>query len=235
MSIKLIAEVGVNHCGSVKLAKQIIEAGINIGIKMFKFQIFNIDEFREKESWQWYDYMNHCALSFESYKELKNYCEKRNVVFFASAFGEQSLNIAKKLNIPIYKIASRSLFKNQKISPFASEIISLEKPVIASLGWYKDNYELPSFKNVQYLYCTYEYPTPIEKIVWPKFDDKIVGFSDHTIGIESAKEAIKRGAKIIEKHFTLDKNLYGPDHVCSTEPEEMEKLNELCVSSNGSS
>lgn len=228
MEFKLIAEVGVNHLGSVDLAKKMIDAGVDAGVKYFKFQIFTVEELGEDETWAWYDYMNHCALSKEQHFELKDYCEKTGAVYFASVFGDWSLDVAEEMEMPIYKIASRSLYtKDGKISPLAEKIYALGKPAISSLGYYKDGWPVPMRYNNENLYCVSKYPTTREDISWPNFKAGLVnGFSDHSIGTELAKESIDLGATVIEKHFTIDKTLYGPDQKGSSLPAEMREIQE---------
>lgn len=221
----LIAEIGINHLGSVKLAKQMIDAGADAGVKLFKFQIYKTEEWGIAGDFEWYDYVNHCQLTADQYREIKDYCDKKGVTFFASVFGDWSFELAEELDMPIYKIASRSLYNDQGgLSHIAQRIASTGKPIIASLGFRKDGWWLPQLPNAKILYCVSKYPTMMEDITWPEFGDTIHGFSDHTIGIEAPKIAIDRGAEIIEKHFTLDKTLYGPDQACSASPQEMAQI-----------
>jgi sialic acid synthase SpsE len=226
MNFKLIAEVGVNHSGSVRLAKGMIDAGVAAGVKLFKFQIFTIEEISEDKAWPWYDYMNHCALSKEEHFEVANYCKEKKVTYFASVFGSWSFGVAREMKMPIYKLASRSVFNaDGSPSKLAMAVYKTGKPVISSMGYRQSDWELPKFKNNINLYCVSKYPTTREDIEWPKFDRKnIRGFSDHSIGTELAKEAIDLGATIIEKHFTIDKSLYGPDQAGSATPDEMEEI-----------
>ena len=257
---KLIAEVGVNHLGSIDLAKKILDAGLEAGVKHFKFQIYNVDEFGVDKSWAWYDYMDHCAFSKEQHAELKEHCEKAGAIWFASVFGPWSFQVSKDLDMPIYKLASRSVYgENGIISELAHQIYSLGKPVISSLGYKKELWPIPLWNNNENLYCVSKYPTTRDDITWPDFNQiiehviedeegeehKIIdpvdfkektvigkkrtyraisGFSDHSIGTELAKEAIDLGATIIEKHFTIDKTLYGPDQRGSSLPAEMKEI-----------
>jgi len=218
----LIAEIGINHLGSVNLAKQMITAGTDAGIKLFKFQIYKTEEWGIGGDFEWYDYVNHCQLTAGQYREIKDFCDKKGVTFFASVFGDWSFELAEELDMPMYKIASRSLYDDEGgLSQIAQRIAGTGKPIIASLGFRKQGWGIPEFPNAKILYCVSKYPTMMSDITWPKFGDEVHGFSDHTIGIEAPKMAIDRGAEIIEKHFTLDKSLYGPDQACSASPEEM--------------
>ena len=228
MSFRLIAEVGVNHLGSVKLAKEMIDAGAEAGVKLFKFQIYTVAEFGEDESWTWYRYMNHCALSREEHLKLNEYCKKKGVTYFASVFGDWSFSVAEEMGMELYKIASRSVFDGDgHISDLAKKVYATGKPIISSMGFRKDGWNLPKLDNNVNLYCVSKYPTTREDIEWPEFDQKnVCGFSDHSIGTELAKEAIDLGATIIEKHFTIDKTLYGPDQSGSATPDEMKEIQE---------
>lgn len=280
---ELIAEVGVNHLGSVKLAKGMIDAGIDAGLRLFKFQIYHVEnEFNETPEWKWYDYMKHCELTKEEHFELRDYCDQKGVIYFASVFGDWSLSIAEEMEMPLYKLASRSVYtKDGDISPLAEKIYALGKPVISSLGYRQEFWPIPLRENNSNLYCVSKYPTTRADVKWPGFQhevsfvtphDKDVklpesaknkqvdgflvqetrgnyhvvvdpntfevirvegtkhsyrsvsGFSDHSIGTELAKEAINLGATIIEKHFTIDKTLYGPDQKGSSLPSEMKEI-----------
>jgi N,N'-diacetyllegionaminate synthase len=224
---RLIAEVGLNHLGSLKLAMQMIDAGASVGVELFKFQMYHIEEFGEDPSWKWYDYVKHCAFTKDQYVRLQEFCVSRNVTFFASVFGDWSLELAKEIDMPIIKIASRSVYdKHGKVSPLAQKIAATGKPVIASLGWRKYDWPTPKWSNGENVYCVSKYPTTRADISWPEFGDQITGFSDHSIGTELAKEAIDLGATIIEKHFTTDKTLFGPDQSGSSLPHEMKEIQE---------
>lgn len=222
----LIAEIGVNHLGSVDMAKRMIDAGLAVGVKTFKFQIYKIDELGESQDWKWYDYMNYCALDEDQYLKIKQFCEEAGATFFASVFGDWSFNLAQSIDMSMFKIASRSLYdKHGNISELAKQIIATQKPVIASLGYSRDGYPMPQHPSIKYLYCVSKYPTLMSDIHWPTdFNGPIHGFSDHTIGTEAALEAIRLGAAIIEKHFTIDRNLFGPDQSGSANPEEMKTI-----------
>lgn len=240
MSFKLIAEVGVNHLGSLKLAKEMIDAGLDVGVKLFKFQIYTVAELGEDESWDWYGYMNHCALSKKEHFELKDYCQSKGATYFASVFGDWSLEVAKEMDMPIYKIASRSVYNaDGSISELAKKIYAVGRPTISSLGWRKEGWAVPYAPNNENLYCVSKYPTVRADISWPNFNKvtldannpngfrrDISGFSDHSIGTELAKESIDLGATIIEKHFTIDKTLYGPDQKGSSLPLEFKEIQE---------
>ncbi len=220
--MELIAEIGQNHNGDMLLAKKLIELAKQSGADVAKFQLFCAKTLFKKENNPWYEYNLKTELNKSSVEMLIEYSNKVGIEFMASVFDEERISWLEELGVKRYKIASRSIEDKQLIDA----VLKTGKPTIISLGyWCKD--ELPDFKgNIQgYLYCVSKYPTPIEDINFSKisFDDYL-GFSDHTIGIAASCVAVSRGAKVIEKHFTLDKNLYGPDHKGSALPEELIEL-----------
>jgi sialic acid synthase SpsE len=155
-------------------------------------------------------------LTKEDLKELKRHADKVGIEFMASAFDEERVGWLEEIGVKRHKIASRSIFDQKLISTMEKT----KKPIIASLGAWKKPFH-PKIKNAQFLYCVSEYPAYITKLPEFKFYD---GFSDHTIGCYWAREAIKKGAKIIEKHFTLDKTLPGHNQKGSAEPYEFKDL-----------
>jgi N-acetylneuraminate synthase/N,N'-diacetyllegionaminate synthase len=233
--MRLIAEVGINHLGSMRMAKDLIDAGAAVGVTEFKSQLFNMQDMADlglDESWQWWDYCRHCALTVEQHKELMEYCEEKGVLYYNSIFGKWGLEAAAELDMPIYKIPSQSLYTPEgEFTEMAKAVWATGKPVVSSLGRWKEGLPIPSEPNNVNLYCVSKYPTMREDISWPDFN-KLgengrpvhSGFSDHTIGTEIPKEAIDLGVSIIEKHFTLDKTLYGPDQAGSAEPHEMAEI-----------
>ena len=225
MEFRLLAEIGANHLGSTRLAKEMIDVGVEQGMKYFKFQIYNMEEIGESPEWVWYDYISHCSLKKDQVYELRDYCDNKGAFFFASIFGDWSLEVAKEIEMPLYKIASRSVYtKDGEISPLAEKIYATGKPVVSSLGYRKTGWAIPDKENNVNLYCVSNYPTVREDITWPEFGGDIAGFSDHTIGTKITKEAIDLGAVVIEKHYTLDKTLYGPDQAGSATPSEMKDI-----------
>lgn len=233
--MRLIAEIGINHLGSMKMAKDLIDAGVGVGVTEFKSQLFSMQDMADlglDESWQWWDYCKHCALTIDQHKELMEYCQKRNVLYYNSLFGKWGLKAAVELDMPVYKIPSQSLYNaDGTFTEMARNVWATGKPVISSLGRHQTGWPIPSEPNNINLYCVSKYPTMREDINWPSFKEldengRLVysGFSDHTIGTEIPKEAIDLGAKVIEKHFTLDKTLYGPDQAGSATPDEMAEI-----------
>ena len=215
--VLVAAEIGHNHNGNLRLAKLLIEEAKICGADIVKFQCYDTDKI--KKPWQSrYMELKVAELTKEDLKELKRYADKVGIEFMASAFDEERVGWLEEIGVKRHKIASRSIYNTELIKAMEKT----GKPIIASLGeWNKK--EFPKIKNAQFLYCISEYPAYITEL--PKFD-KYDGFSDHTIGCYWAREAIKRGAKIIEKHFTLSKELPGYNQKGSAEPYE---LKDLCV------
>lgn len=218
----IIAEIGQNHNGDMQIAKKLIHAARKSGADAAKFQFYNVDSIFSK-TFRWYKEAKKAELNFDNAKALKKECDKAGIEFMASVFDLERLGWIKELGVKRIKIASRSIYNRELIHAAAQT----KKPLIVSLGMYKEK-RFPSINTparVDFLYCVSKYPTLPEDL---RFDDvdfnKYSGFSDHTIGIWAAVLAMSRGAKIIEKHFTLSKKMHGPDHKGSMEPDELREL-----------
>jgi sialic acid synthase SpsE len=214
--VTVVSELGHNFNGNIRLAKLMIEESKKCGADAVKLQLYDTDKI--KETWQSrYAELKFSEINFEETKELKRYADKVGIELFATPFDVEKVKWCEKIGVKRYKIASRSIRDSELIGA----IERTKKPIIASLGYWsnKDN---PKIKNCQFLYCIAEYPAYITNKEFPaEFGEKYQGFSDHTIGMYWAREAIKRGATIIEKHFTLSKDLPGHDQKGSVNPEEM--------------
>ena len=222
--MEIIAEIGQNHNGDMGLAIELIKAAKENGADAAKFQIYNARSLFPKENNEWYDYNCKTELSKDRVSQLYEECEKEKIEFLASAFDVERVSWLEEIGVKRYKIASRSISDGDLIRA----VIRTEKRIIISLGmWEKSDF--PTFENpsnVDFLYCISKYPTLLEDLNFQKIDfTHYAGFSDHTIGLTAAMVAMARGARIIEKHFTLDKTMYGPDHQGSMEPEELNELN----------
>ncbi len=218
--VTIIAECGHNHMGNMRLAKLMIDEAKACGADIAKFQAYDTDKI--KKSWQSrYFELKLSEHTKEEFKELKDYCDKVGIEFMASAFDLEHLVWLEELGVQRHKLASRSIYDKELIAAMEAT----GKPIIASLGKIDDR-GIPEIKNVQYLYCVAEYPAYITKL--PGFGEgtQYAGFSDHTIGTYWCREAIKRGATIIEKHFTLSRDLPGHDQKGSANPTDMK---DLCV------
>ncbi|MBP7653497.1 N-acetylneuraminate synthase [Candidatus Dependentiae bacterium] len=245
----IIAEAGVNHNGSVELAEKMVEIAAQAGADAIKFQTFKtellVSKYAEKAEYQvknsgehgnQIDMLKPLELDWQAHVELFNCCRKNNIKFLSSPFDIESINLLEKLNLDIYKIPSGEITN----LPYLRKIGTLKKKVILSTGMS----ELSEIKDainvltdsgtdkdeITLLHCNTDYPTKFEDVnllamidIKEKFDIK-VGYSDHTAGIEVSIAAAALGAEIIEKHFTIDKNMKGPDHIASVDPDELKNM-----------
>lgn len=218
----IIAEIGLNHNGNMDIAKCLIEEAKKCGADVAKFQIFDPREYFSPE-FEWFDSCMKAMFDYDQVKQLKEYCDRIGIEYMASVFNLEGVQWCEKLNMKRYKIASRVITKTEIIEA----VCHTGKDIIVSLGMW-DGKEFPEIEtkgHVDYLYCVSNYPTMPEDIHFEKIDfNKYSGFSDHTIGIDAATIAMARGGRIIEKHFTLSKKMFGPDHSGSMEPAELKEL-----------
>ena len=222
--IEIIAEIGQNFNGDIGLAKELIRLAKINGADVAKFQVYDAKSLFKKENNQWYDYNCKTELTKEHLEVLMDECESVGIAFMASAFDEERVEWLETLGVKRYKTASRSISDETLMD----KIISTKKPIVVSLGMLNGE-EFPEIKSeskVDFLYCISKYPTKLECLHFDNVDfkDKYSGFSDHTLGIVAPIVAMSRGAKIIEKHFTTDKSMYGPDHSGSMTPHELNEL-----------
>lgn len=223
--MEIIAEIGQNHNGDMALAKELIAAAKDAGADVAKFQLFRAREtFPPRESNPWFDYNCSTELSRASVEMLAEECRRRGIEFMASVFQSDLVDWLEGVGMRRYKIASRSV----RDDALLRRVAATGKPMIVSLGMW-DGPGLPSIpaprERVDFLFCISKYPTPLEDLRLKDRDFTVyAGFSDHTIGIEASVAAMARGAGIIEKHFTLDKAMHGPDHACSVTPDELKAL-----------
>lgn len=244
--VLIIAEAGVNHNGDLKLAEELISVAAEAGADIVKFQTFQANaisskiagraEYQKsnmKEDGSQVDMLQKLQLSVDDHLRLIECCKKNRIEFLSTAFDFPSIDLLIKLGITLWKIPSGEITN----LPYLKRIGSLCQKVIlstgmADLGEIEDALELlvsagTPTKDITVLHCTTEYPTPFEFVnlnamntIRDSFKVK-VGYSDHTPGIEVPVAAVAMGATVIEKHFTLDKNLQGPDHKASLEPKEL--------------
>lgn len=240
----IIAEAGVNHNGDFKLAKKMIYEAKKAGVDAVKFQTFIsknlVSSYAPKADYQkkttgssesQQDMLKKLELSFEDFTFLQEYANELDIDFLSTPFDEESIEFLKTLDMPYWKIPSGEITN----LPYLMKIEETKKPIILSTGMSTmDEIEqaLNVFKDysrsdIILLHCNTEYPTPFRDVnlnamnaLKDKFKVK-VGYSDHTKGIEVPIAAVALGADIIEKHFTLDKNMEGPDHKASLEPNEL--------------
>lgn len=248
--VLIIAEAGVNHNGSLDIAKRLVDEASSAGVDIIKFQTFKAEKLVSKAAKQaeyqkknigkgeetQYAMLKNLELSNKQHEELMAYCNLKNIRFFSTAFDMDSIDYLHSLNLGLWKIPSGEITDY----PYLKKVASYKEPVILSTGMC----ELIDIENainvlvangvskdiITVLHCNTEYPTPMKDVnlkamleIKEKFGVK-VGYSDHTEGIEVPIAAVALGATVIEKHFTLDKNMEGPDHKASLEPSELKVM-----------
>jgi N,N'-diacetyllegionaminate synthase len=248
-STVIIAEAGVNHNGSIEMAKQLIGVAAQSGADIVKFQTFKSKTLTtrtaEKAEYQknttdlnqsQFDMIKKLELDLNAHEILKHHCEVKGIKFLSTPFDHDSIDLLVSLNIPLFKIPSGEITN----LPYLRYIGRFGRPIIMSSG-------MSSLKeigaaiqvlenagtarsNITILHCNTEYPTPFKDVnlkamltIKDKFNVR-VGYSDHTTGIEIPIAAVALGAEVIEKHFTLDRGLPGPDHKASLEPDELKSM-----------
>lgn len=243
----IIAEAGVNHNGSLELAKKLVDAAESAGVDIIKFQTFisenvvsknakkaeyqKVNDTKEESQ---LDMVKKLELTFHEFMELNEYCKIKNIEFLSTAFDFDSIEFLDNLGMNRCKIPSGEITN----LPYLIKIAKLNKPVILSTGMSTMD-DIRSAINVlndngvgelTVLHCTTEYPTPYNDVnlkamltIKDEFGVR-VGYSDHTRGIEVPIAAVALGATVIEKHFTLDRNMEGPDHKASLEPDELKAM-----------
>ena len=247
MSVYVIAEAGVNHNGDINIAKRMVDAAKEAGANCIKFQTFLagsiVSKKAEKADYQkqltkadesQYDMLKKLELSFDQFRELYRYCNVKGIEFLSTAFDFESIDFLEKLGISKWKVPSGEITN----LPYLIKVAKTKKPVILSTGMSNmqeikeaiDILKNNGSEDITILHATTEYPAPYNHVnltAMISIRDKLnikVGYSDHTLGIEVAVAAVTLGATVIEKHFTLDKNMEGPDHKASLEPFEFRKM-----------
>tara|TARA_B100000035_G_C20865523_1_gene493751 strand:- start:120 stop:806 length:687 start_codon:yes stop_codon:yes gene_type:complete len=210
-----IAEIGLNHNGNFNICHEMIKLAKKSGADIAKFQL----------GWKSLPHEIN-FLDLERIKTLKKWADEFNIELMFSIFNKESLEMVKELNLEKYKIASRTVVGDIDL---VKEIVNLKKKTFISLGmWEEDYLPITGKENIDYLWCKSKYPTePNDLKNFPKNFKKsdFIGYSDHSIGIDMPLVAISRGAKVIEKHFTLDKSsTVVRDHVLSATPDEFKDL-----------
>lgn len=223
----IIAECGVNHQGNIYLAHEMIRQAKICGADIAKFQFYDPEglfgengKYPNKEICE---FTKTVQFNYEQAKQLKEWCDEEEIEFMASVFDLERFEWMEKLEVKRHKIASRAV-ENEEL---CHKILKTNKETFISLGFWKEKgFPYKEYDNGKYLYCIPKYPCEYKDINLPtSFDASIYeGFSDHSMGIGASLMAISRGAKIIEKHFTLNKALSGPDHICSIVPNELRDL-----------
>ena len=246
----IIAEAGVNHNGSIELAKRLVDKAVEAGVDYIKFQTFKTEKLVAKSA-QMASYqkknigtddnsqfamLKKLELSPSQHEELMTYCKEKGIKFFSTAFDLDSIDYLHSLNLGLWKIPSGEITNY----PYIKKIAQYGEPVIVSTGMCEmqdiENAVVTLLKwgtkkeDIIILHCNTEYPTPYQDVnlkamdaIRNKFGVK-VGYSDHTKGIEVPIAAVALGATVIEKHFTLNRNMEGPDHKASLEPDELKAM-----------
>tara|TARA_B100001059_G_C17836401_1_gene588471 strand:+ start:1341 stop:2357 length:1017 start_codon:yes stop_codon:yes gene_type:complete len=245
----IIAEAGVNHNGSIDIAKKLIDAAVASGADAVKFQTFKAENlatiYAKKAEYQknltskkesQFEMLKKLQLNKEMHIELINYCVKKNIKFLSSPFDHDSIDLLRDLGLEIFKIPSGEITN----LPYLRHIGKLNKKIILSTGMSNmDEVKIAldvlinsgtKKNNITVLHANTEYPTPMEDVnlkamvtIGQELDINF-GYSDHTLGIEVDIAAVAMGAKCIEKHFTLNCNMEGPDHKASLEPEKLKEM-----------
>lgn len=247
--VMIIAEAGVNHNGSLDIAKQLIDAAADAGVDYVKFQTFKADKLvsRDAEMAEYqkantgteesqFDMLRKLELSEEHHHILIDYCRERNVRFFSTAFDLESMELLVKLGVTLGKVPSGEITNKPYLQQMArsfNEIIlstgmcTLEEVQEAITVFESEGI---SRNQITVLHCNTEYPTPMQDVNLHAMShiasqcQTEIGYSDHTLGIEVPIAAVALGAVVIEKHFTLDRSLPGPDHRASLEPAELKAM-----------
>jgi N,N'-diacetyllegionaminate synthase len=245
----IIAEAGVNHNGRIGLAKRMIDVAVKAGADAIKFQTFIPEkivsrkapkaEYQKKttdKKESQLQMLKKLVLDADTHRELVDYCRKKGIMFLSTPFDLESIDLLNDLGLEIFKIPSGEITN----LPYLRKIGSLRKKIIMSTGM-ADMTEIgkamqilveagASKRNITLLHCNTEYPTPMKDVnlsamltMKEAFGVK-VGYSDHTLGIEVPVAAVALGAEVVEKHFTLDQTMKGPDHKASLEPKELEMM-----------
>ena len=247
MRVFIIAEAGVNHNGSMLLAKKLVDIAVGAGVDAIKFQTFKTElgiikdakkayyqiENTNNDQETQFDMVKKLELSEEMHQELTSYCKIKNIMFLSTPFDHYSIELLSGLGLEVFKIPSGEITN----LPYLRHIGKLNKKVILSTGM-ADIGEIADAlnilissgtkkENITVLHANTMYPTPMEDVnlkamvtIGNTFEIAY-GYSDHTLGIEVDIAAVAMGASVIEKHFTLDKTMDGPDHKASLEPSEL--------------
>lgn len=243
----IIAEAGVNHNGSLEVAKKMVDVAKEAGVDYVKFQTFVpeklVSRFAKKAEYQkkttggmesQLEMLEKLALSNEEFLELKKYCDQVEIGFVSTPFDLESIDFLEKFNMDFWKVPSGEITN----LPYLEAIGKTHRNVIMSTGMCDINeindaidvLERNGTKSIVLLHCNTQYPTPYEDVnllamcTIKNACNKVMGYSDHTLGIEVPIAAVTMGAMVIEKHFTLDKKMEGPDHRASLEPKELKEM-----------
>ena len=245
--VYIIAEAGDNHNGDFNTALKLVDVAKRAGADCVKFQTFVTEEiiskYAEMAEYQkkntgkeesQFEMVKRLELSFDEFRKIKEYCDRVGIQFLSTPFDLKSVDFLNELGVPFFKIPSGEITNY----PYLIKIAHTGKPVVMSTGMCEPDEILTAINvlenngggEITLLHCNTEYPTPLKDVnlyamrTMKKMFGKKVGYSDHTKGIEVPVAAVALGACVIEKHFTLDKNMPGPDHKASLEPDELGRM-----------
>lgn len=241
----IIAEAGVNHNGDINNAIKLIDIAVEAGVDYIKFQTFKAEKLVSKnakkaeyqiqnmggEEDSQYAMLKKLELSLQDHETLINYCRKKGIQFFSTAFDLDSLQYLKDIGLELVKIPSGEItnlpYLRKAAKLFSKVILSTGMSTMKDISSAVDVFRAEGISDITILHCNTEYPTPMQDVnlkamlaIKDQFHTNI-GYSDHTLGIEIPIAAVALGATVIEKHFTLDKSMPGPDHAASLEPVEL--------------
>jgi len=246
----IIAEAGVNHNGDIDLAKKLIDAAVEAGVDAVKFQTWITEDLvtknAPKANYQLettgggesqFEMIKKLELSFEEFKVLKKYCDKKNIIFLSTPDEEKSVDFLQSIDVPAFKLSSGELTNFRMLKKIAKQ----GKPIILSVGMSTISQIRESIQiledygsnNIIILHCNVNYPTENKDVnlrVITTLKEEFnypIGFSDHTMSVEVPVASVALGAMVVEKHFTLDRNMEGPDHSSSLEPNELKNMVEM--------
>jgi N-acetylneuraminate synthase/N,N'-diacetyllegionaminate synthase len=264
-NVIIIAEAGVNHNGDLGLAKKLIDVAAEAGVDYVKFQTFKTDKLVSKSAVKanyqlantsaetnfQFDMLKRLEMPEEWFPILKEYAEQKKISFLSTGFDEGSIDFLMTLGLPFIKIPSGEITNK----PFLQHVARKKKPIILSTGMatLSEIFDAVTIlktggvlkEDITVLHCNTEYPTPmvdVNLLAMRTIGETLnvpIGYSDHTLGIEVPIAAVALGARVIEKHFTLDKNMEGPDHKASINPKELSEMVmairniEAAISGNG--
>lgn len=254
-SAYFIAEAGVNHNGDVEIAERLVDLAVDVDADAVKFQTFEADSLvvgsaptaryqRDATGGiDQRDLLNGLELSFEDQERLMRHCKSRNIEFLSTPFGFKSASYLSKLGVKAFKIGSGDLTNH----PLLRQIAQYNRPMIISTGMSSLEEVTEAFDEIRnenpnvplaLLHCVSAYPTDVGDVnlkVIRTLEEEfpaVIGFSDHTMEVEMPALAVAAGARIVEKHFTLDRSMSGPDHGASLEPDQLERAISLVRDAN---
>ncbi len=255
--INIIAEIGINANGDMELAKEMIAVASKAKADIVKFQLYDPLKRTDIEEHKWKDVLIQSRITRRQLFELKEECDKRKIDFLASVFDAERVQWCEDIEMKVYKIGSKSIYDEELAEAMAKTgkpvILSYgffkeeELPAIIKV-WYKDLERRRKDISLTKMFCISKYPTELEDIcfmhesgrqldyvdmtitipvAYSIFESEFQGYSDHTVGLTACKTAMSLGARVIEKHFTMDKDMPGPDHFHSCVPDELVELCEF--------